>query len=156
MTTQLDVTDEFSFKDIVPAPPNPDVPEFLPNVVERAFLEGERSRIGRNLTAAGMVFRKALENATRQKATEAGITENNLKRRIEKLAAAQKLTPDIAEWADHIRIIGNEAAHDEDEPTEADINALAALTRMTLIYLYEMPERVRRMREEAREQGAEV
>lgn len=102
-----------------------------------------------------MTYRRALEMATKDKARD--LPERKiLAQRIELLAKENRLTPALADWANHIKDLGNEAAHEEDEPTEPDINALASLTRMTLIYLYEMPERVRRMREEAQEQGAEA
>ncbi|WP_418610197.1 DUF4145 domain-containing protein [Gluconobacter cerinus] len=141
--------------EISPSYPTPDIPEYLPQTIERSFAEAERSRISGNILAAGMTYRRALEMATKDKARD--LPERKiLAQRIELLAKENRLTPALADWANHIKDLGNEAAHDEDEPTEADINALAALTRMTLIYLYEMPERVRRMREEAREQGAEA
>jgi Domain of unknown function (DUF4145) len=51
----------------------------------------------------------------------------------------------------YIRLLGNEAAHDEKEPEQQEIDDLANLTRMTLVYLFEMPERVRRLREKGNE-----
>ncbi|MFT8326723.1 DUF4145 domain-containing protein [Gluconobacter oxydans] len=150
-----DLTNICEIIEISPPCPTPNIPDYLPDNIERSFLEAERSRISGNILAAGMTYRRALEMATKDKARDLP-ARKILAQRIELLAKENRLTPALADWANHIKDLGNEAAHEEDEPTAADINALAALTRMTLIYLYEMPERVRRMREASQEQGAEA
>lgn len=67
-----------------------------------------------------------------------------LAKRIDKLAETGGLTPDVATWAHSIREMGNEAAHEEHEPSAEDIEDLAAFTKVVLEYLYTMPEKVRR------------
>ncbi|ASC05223.1 DUF4145 domain-containing protein [Acetobacter pasteurianus] len=148
-----DITSRVEISDISPPPPKPTIPLFLPDNVERAFIEGERSRISGNVCAAGMTYRRSLELATKDKARDIpGASGKSLAVRIRILAENQLLTPDIRDWADHIRIIGNESAHDEDEPSPQEIADLGNLTRMMLVYLYELSGQVQRMKgEEAKE-----
>jgi hypothetical protein len=56
-------------------------------------------------------------------------TKGVLAARIKKLADDGKLTPDIQEWAGHIRVLGNEAAHDEEPPTRQELSDLRSLPR---------------------------
>lgn len=65
----------------------------------------------RNFDAAGMMFRKALETALREKFPE---QSDNLYAKIEALAKNNELTKDLAAWAHQIRLAGNEAAHEEE------------------------------------------
>ena len=88
-----------------------------------------------------MTFRRVLELTMKDKGPE---LKGTLEKRINKLAEEGKLTPDIAEWAHSIRVLGNEAAHDDEEPTPEDVTDLAAFTRVTLEYLYTMPAKVGR------------
>ena len=127
------------------SPPRPTVhaPEHISPEVKRAFLQGEHNRQQRHYDAAGAMFRKALDVATKQKMPE---SKEMLAKRLRAMKEAGMLTADIADWAEHIKTLGNEATHDADEPTQQDIDDLANLTRMTLIYLFEMPERIKIMR----------
>ncbi|NVN44399.1 DUF4145 domain-containing protein [Asaia siamensis] len=136
-----------------PEEPRPNAPMYLPPNIEKAFLEAEECRLSRTVTAANMMFRRSLELATKDKGRDLDQT-GNLAQRIRILSDAGRLTPEIRDWATHIRLIGNEAAHDEETPTVESVEALANLTRMTLVYLYEMPERVRLLRETSESEGA--
>ncbi|MCI1437077.1 MAG: DUF4145 domain-containing protein [Acetobacter indonesiensis] len=145
--SDTDITGRVDISDISPAPEKPNIPLFLPVNVEKAFIEGERSKIAGNVCAAGMTYRRALELATKDKARN--IPEANgvqLARRIKILEEKRFLTPDIRDWADHIRILGNESAHEEGEPTPQEIVDLGNLTRMTLVYLYELPGQILQMK----------
>jgi hypothetical protein len=88
-----------------------------------------------------MAFRRALELALKDKAPE---LKGTLQKRIDALAKETKLTPDLATWAHSVRELGNEAAHDEPEPTDEDVADLGAFTRVVLEYLYTMPAKVQR------------
>jgi hypothetical protein len=130
---------------VSPVRPNPEAPQNLSAEVKRAFLQAERARINKGLDAAGAMYRKALDVGTKQKAPDlAGLL---LAARLRKMEEQGMLNPDVAEWAKHVRLLGNDAADGEDELTHKAIEDLANLTRMALIYLYEMPERKRLMRE---------
>lgn len=141
----------FDFVEIWPSRPKPECPEFVPPDVERAFLQAEDNRIRNHNATAAMAYRRALERAVKNlsdfETTEAE-RKANLAKVIKRLADANRLTPEISNWASEIKELGNDGAHDIEEPTDAEVASQAALTRMALIYLFEMPERVRRLREE--------
>lgn len=104
-------------------------------------MQAEEAAARTHREAAGMAYRRVLELTMKDKAPE---LKGTLEKRIDKLAEQGKVTPDIKDWAHSIRTLGNEAAHDEDEPTEEDVADLAAFTRVVLEYLYSMPAKVAR------------
>ena len=140
----VEITDLLEILVIWPAIPKPDVPLGLSAVVERIFREAEDGKLRNNLESAGSMYRKSLDIATKN--LDPSFASQNLASRLRKLAQVGKLTNDIADWADHIRRLGNDAAHDEDVPTGKEIDDLANLTRMALTYLFEMPKRVADLR----------
>lgn len=88
-----------------------------------------------------MTYRRALELALKEKAPDLSGT---FYKRIEAMSADGRLTKDVAEWAHAVRILGNDAAHEDVEPSADDIVDLAAFTRVVLEYLYTMPTKVLR------------
>ena len=118
----------------------PHIPENLPPDVERIYLQAERNfPTAGNEEAAGTMYRKALDVGLKKiDPTATGV----LKQRIKKLAAAGKLTADIAEWSDHVRDLGNDAAHEEDPPTRAELSDLRSFTEMVMRYLFTLPAMV--------------
>lgn len=138
------VTHFFQIRDVWPEPPKPSCPEYVPAEVERAFLEAEDCRLRKNWGSAAMSYRRALERAVNAIHPEGGT--NSLAKTLKELEREQRITPDIASWADEIRIIGNGVAHDAKDPGEAEVEDQANFTRMALVYLFEMPERVRLLR----------
>jgi hypothetical protein len=88
-----------------------------------------------------MAYRRTLELALKDIAPQ---LKGTLEKRIDTLAKDSKLTPDMATWAHSVRELGNEATHDEPEPTDEDVADLGAFTRVVLEYLYTMPAKVLR------------
>jgi hypothetical protein len=130
-----------------PPPPAPVIPEHLPTDVERIYLQAERNfQIEGNEEAAGTMYRKALDVGLKK--IDPNMT-GMLAARIKKLAAANRLTPDIAEWADHVRDLGNDAAHEENPPTRQELTDLRNFTEMVMRYLFSLPALVT-----SRRQGA--
>lgn len=129
-----------------------DPPDHTSPNVKRIFLQAEHNKAQRNWDAAGIMYRKVLETATKELGADLK-KEGNLMRRIDLLAENGRLTKDLADWAHQVRIIGNETAHEECEPEAKDVLDLANLTRMLLVYLFELPGRVAAMRSQA-EQAA--
>lgn len=124
-----------------PLPYTSVAPDDVPSSIARNFIQAEEAKRRLHWESAGMTYRRCLELAMKDKAPE---LSGPLARRIDKLAETGGLTPDVSEWAHSIREIGNEAAHDEDEPSSNDIEDLAAFTKVVLEYLYTMPEKVKR------------
>jgi hypothetical protein len=120
-----------------PEPPAPNIPENLPPDIERIYLQAERNfPIEGNEEAAGTMYRKALDVGLKSVDAEA---KGTLAARIKKLAASHKLTPAIAEWADHVRDLGNEAAHEDEPPTRSDLTDLRNFSEMVMRYLFSLP-----------------
>ena len=61
-----------------------------------------------------MMFRKVLDRATRELFPQGAKVSPNLSKRIEELAKQNRITEAVRDWADVIRLDGNEAVHDED------------------------------------------
>ncbi|MEO1169113.1 MAG: DUF4145 domain-containing protein [Pseudomonadota bacterium] len=123
-------------------------PDDVPERVANNFIQAEEAAARGHREAAGMAYRRSLELALKDVAPELG---GMLKTRIDKLSKDGRLTPDLKDWAHSVRDLGNEAAHEESQPTGVDIQDLAAFTRVVLEYLYTMPAKVTR-----RAGGAEV
>ncbi|MBX3519072.1 MAG: DUF4145 domain-containing protein [Xanthobacteraceae bacterium] len=129
-----------------PDPPKPNVPELLPPDVARIYLQAERNfTIDGNEEASGTMYRKALDIGLKK---IDGTLTGTLYARIKALAAAGKLTTDIAAWADIIRDDGNDAAHEEAPISRDDLAQLRNLSEMVLRYLFSLPNAVKKRRGE--------
>jgi hypothetical protein len=123
-----------------PVPPGLLIPENLPSDVERIYIQAERNfPIMGNEEAAGTMYRKALDVGLKIIApTVTGI----LKARIATLVQQNLLTPSLGEWADQIRLLGNDTAHEIDQPTRDEIVALRNFSDLVLRYLFTLPAMV--------------
>lgn len=113
--------------------PSSDVaPQHMPSRVEKLYNEACETQ-GISLEGAGMLFRKTLEASLH--------TDDNLKliARIKRAAKRQKITPAMEEWAHHIRVVGNETAHEIEDFTPEEIAELQEFTRLFLMYLFTLP-----------------
>ena len=90
------------------------------------------------------MYRSALDIAT--KGME-GVPKGDFFSRLKWLNENHKITPDIWQWATHVRVEGNAALHDPDEFEEADAKPLRLFTEMFLRYVFEMPGTVKEFRE---------
>lgn len=142
---------EFNVEKVYPKEPDDaKAPDYVPENVASYYIQGEDSLQRRNWDAAGSMFRKALDTATKAlRPADHAFKKKNLYARIEALAADNAITPDIQDWAHVIRSEGNDAAHDEDPYTETEASELKAFTEMFLVYVFSMPGMVRAKRAEA-------
>jgi len=131
----------WDLEDFWPTQTDSAAPPDAPPQIARNFVQAEEAAARTHREAAGMAYRRVLELTLKDKAPD---LKGTLEKRIDKLADGGRLTPDIKDWAHNIRDLGNEATHDEDEPTEDDIADMAAFTRVVLEYLYTMPAKVAR------------
>jgi hypothetical protein len=133
--------DKWQVLEFWPTPPAPAIPEHIPDAVGRALLQAERNAVtAGNEEAAGIMYRKALDLAITSIAAD---VKGNLKSRIEKLVERHDLTPSLGDWANQIRVLGNEAAHEEEPPTRDDLEALRGFTGLVLQYLFTLPAQVK-------------
>lgn len=121
------------------------IPDDLPSNVENFFLQGLESLKGQRWDAAGAMFRKALDVATKIIAPQ--WKGKNLFQRIELLVEERLLTEAMGAWSHEIRIDGNDAVHDEEPETEDDAKALQRFTEAFLTYAFSLPSLVARNRE---------
>ena len=114
--------------------------------MERTYLQAERNfGIEGNEEAAGTMYGKALDNALRRiDPTLTGM----LGPKVKKLAAAGRLTADIAEWCDNIRVIRNDAVHEQEPITRDELEDLRNFTDAVLRYLFSLPGMVKQRRGE--------
>jgi hypothetical protein len=108
--------------------------------VARVYLQAERNiPVFGNEEAAGTMYRKALDIGL--KIVSPSVT-GVLKSRIAELVRQNLLTPSLGEWAQQIRLLGNEAAHEIDQPSREELAALRDFSDLVLRYLFTLPEMV--------------
>ena len=125
-----------AFRDIAPSPPSFKAPESTPDNTARFFAQATESVFISNWDAAGAMFRKAIETALKHKFPDLSGTLNQ---RIQKATDKHDLTPEMAQWAHHVRLGGNEAAHEEEPFSEEAALELGAFTKLMLIYWFRLP-----------------
>jgi hypothetical protein len=131
----------FTIKGFFPHRETSKSPEQVPDAVARAFVEGAESlKDGRHTSAVAM-FRRAIDIGT--KLFSAEVNAWKLDKRIDKLATEGLITKDLQTWAHKIRLEGNEAVHEIDEPTKEQATELQLFTELVLTYLYTLPEKVK-------------
>jgi Domain of unknown function (DUF4145) len=115
-------------------------PEHIDADVAKIFVQSENARKRGDRHVAGMGFRKTLDIAL--KLFDVTV-KGDLYSRIDILAGRHDITPAMKSWAHQVRLIGNDAAHEADEPSSEDIDAMAAFTETLLKYLFTLPAEVK-------------
>jgi hypothetical protein len=121
-------------------------PEHWPEAIGRYWLQAKRSLADENWDAAAVMARSALQLALRDhKATGA-----NLKQEIQDLAAKGLLPPNMKDWSDQVRELGNDSAHPKPDqsPTDPrDARDIVQFLDFLLEYLYTLPHRIAQYRQ---------
>ena len=127
-------------KDVFPKIKAVDVPESTPDAAANVFKQAVESLNAGHLDAACGMFRRTMELAL--KAFSPEIAAWQLEKRIDKMAAENKITVDIKDWAHELRLDGNKALHG-DEPASFELaDQMHNLCKFLLIYLYTLPAQV--------------
>ena len=126
---------KFTLVDFYPKSETPEIPKHLPENVNMYYLEAANS-VKSSPNAAGAMFRKTLD--TGLKKIDPG-AKGRLIDRIKSAAKTGKITQDMADWADRIRLDGNDAAHEEDPFTPQEAEELHLFTRLVMMYLFSLP-----------------
>lgn len=124
---------------VIPDTKESSAPEHIPTGTSRVFVQAQNARKRGDRDTAGMAFRKTLDIAL--KAFDSSL-KGDLFTRIDALAASHAITPAMKDWAHQVRLIGNDAAHEDDEPSEQEIEAIALFTETLLKYLFTLPAEV--------------
>lgn len=125
-----------------PEAPSGLAPNDTPENTARFFEQGTSSLESGNFDAAGVMFRKTLESAT--KILDVRLSSQALVKRIDSLATDGRITSDLAQWAHEVRLGGNEAAHDDELFSESDAQDLRNFVENFLRYAFTLPSAVRR------------
>lgn len=120
------------------------IPEDCPEGVQKFYAQGLINLAGGNWDAAGAMFRKSLDVATKIIAPD--LKDKSLFHRINSLVDTGHFTPALGEWSHELRIDGNEAVHDEDPETADDANSMQKFAEAFLRYSFTLPNLVARNR----------
>lgn len=142
-----DISGRFYVSNIWPTAEDLTAPRHTPPAVANRFIEGEDAFRRARWNSAVAMYRSALDIATKGLPdVPAGLT---FYKRLIWLHENHVITSQMKEWADHVRVEGNEALHDPDDFTEADATPLRLFTETFLRYIYELPGEVAAFRAES-------
>lgn len=137
-----------------PEPQPTRIPEHLPNVVARAFRQGETNlAVADHQEAAATMFRRALDTALKIRFPD---LKGDLKKKIGSLAENHIIPTDLAAWADEVRGIGNDGAHDLEGCTQEDAEAARDFVDAVLRYLFSLPGMIAARRPDTAAPGLDV
>lgn len=127
------------------------IPNHLPPEVEKAFKGAERNfSMEDGEDAAAMLYRRSIDIAIRIKHPD---IKGLLAPRITKLTEIGLLPPQMKEWADQIRLIGNDGAHEPEGVSKSDLEPMRNFTEAFLRYFITIPFQVSLHRGEIDEEG---
>jgi len=116
----------------------------LPAAIRDAYQEALVCRRSQAYTAAAIMCRKALEGMC----NEHGYSKGNLETRLSRMKAAGVIESRLFEWADALRILGNEAAHGVDVKfSKQDADDLIEFTDAILEYAFTFRDKFDRFME---------
>lgn len=120
----------------------------VPPAVADAVAEGTRCLAVRAPRAAVVMFRGALAEVVSDRGAPAAQTKHSLAGQLKQMATDGDLDRALADWADHIRVIGNAGAHPNTLASVSmdEAEDLSRLLSSLLEYLYVNPARVQRAR----------
>jgi tetratricopeptide (TPR) repeat protein len=115
-------------------------PTSVPANVESFYNQGLENLAAGRWDAAGAMFRKSLDVATKVIAPDK--RAKTLFARINELVAEGRLTNAMGEWSHELRLDGNDAVHDEEPETEADAHVMHRFAEALLTYSFTLPAMV--------------
>jgi hypothetical protein len=137
-----------------PQPAPSKCPDYAPEYLKKIFLQAANALKRQDPDASGAMSRKVVDVSTQQLLGEESRKYNNIQGRIDALAAANKLTPDLKDWAHQVRLGGNDAAHDVDPFTQEEADELLDFAELYLTYVYALPGRLKERRDRAEKEKA--
>lgn len=127
------------------------IPAHLPETVAKAFRSAENNFTAPDgEDAAAMLYRRAIDVAIREKHPE---IKGLLAPRINKLVEKGLLPPSMKDWADQIRLIGNDGAHEPEGVTMEELKPMRGFTEAFLRYFITIPFEVALRRGQIDEDG---
>lgn len=132
----------------IPAPAETIAPADVPEKVGKAYVEGMQILARGMWTPAAGSFRTSLDRATQILWADLGNGEDmpfKLDVRLKKLAANLSIPSAMMQWADTVRVVGNEM-HDLDDVSKEDAEDAAHFVETFLTYMFTLPARVARFK----------
>lgn len=134
------INNGFRLLNFWPAPPKPVIPEHLPEPVTKSFKQAESNyAIAGNEEASAMMYRRAMEGALKSRFPD---VTGMLDKRIKALVREHHLPPAMGDWANEIRQIGNDAAHEEDGVSRDELDAIRNFSDTLLRYVFTLPREI--------------
>jgi Domain of unknown function (DUF4145) len=110
-----------------------DRPDYVtPRVIWQAIVEARRCLQVSAYLAASLMARRAIEMT----ATDHGFKTGTLETKVSRMVMASKLSNQLGDWADTVRLVGNAAAHDTDPLARADAEDVVELADAIVAYVY--------------------
>jgi hypothetical protein len=109
-------------------------PSNVPENVESFYNQGLENLAAGRWDAAGAMFRKSLDVATKLIAPDK--RGKSLFSRIEELVAEGRLTQPMGDWSHELRLDGNDAVHDEEPETQEDAHVMQRFAEALLTYTF--------------------
>ncbi|MDF3606110.1 DUF4145 domain-containing protein [Paracoccus sp. DMF-8] len=123
-----------------PQYPSPRPILHMPQPVQNAFEEAEANFADQRWPSAATGYRRAIERALKVLHPEA---RGMLNERIRALEKQNSLPPSMIALMDNIKFLGNDGAHEMEDPEANDVAVGRDFATLLLTYLFELPERVR-------------
>lgn len=131
----IGITPAFRVMETYPMASKPP-PPFLPDNIVKYYSQAVEAEIREMWDACGGMCRKVIDAAT----VDMGANKSKkLQQRIDELTDRHLLTSQLKEWADAIRLDGNDAAHDPDPFSPEEAHQIRSFTELFLMYVYTLP-----------------
>jgi hypothetical protein len=137
-------SDHIKLLSIIPDMPVNEAPEHVDLSVAKAFIDGLDVLQVKKWTLAAGSFRTALDRATKilwDEPKDGVKAPQTLAARIKELGTRMGIASSLIEWANNVRVVGNEI-HELGEVSEEDAMDAAHFTEMFLIYTFTLPRQV--------------
>nr|WP_255599322.1 DUF4145 domain-containing protein [Hasllibacter sp. MH4015] len=140
---QEDGITKYTLVGFYPKPPEPKLAAHIPEKVSVPLAEAEECFIAGHFSAAGSCYRKAIERAVRI-LDSAG--KGMLNSRIRKIEKERSLPKSLVDLLDEVRLFGNDAIHDDLDPTKEDCDAARDFADLFLTFTFSLPARIEHVR----------
>jgi hypothetical protein len=150
--TSADASTAFGFKviDVWPKPPPPDIPRHLPIGIESRLLDAERCFVEKIFAPAVAFYRTVVDLTTKDQTGGTDINPKiSLQQRLDRLCENHIIPQTIADWGHEVRVVGNDAVHDDEKISKEDAAAVRDFALTYLRYAYELPGDIAERRAQA-------
>jgi hypothetical protein len=113
----------------------------VPDSVSKAYDQGVRCLSASAPDGAAAMFRTALAYLVQDKGSEQAKSKRDLKDKVTQMARDGGLASSLVDWATHVRLYGNAAAHPDvyGEVTIEEAREIAALIKTFVEVMYTLP-----------------